>query len=282
MDFWNAVFVNPILNGIVWLSGVLGGNLGLSIIVVTAIVNLILLPLTIRQIRSSLQFQEIQQKLAPKIKKLQKKYGQDRRKLQEELAKLYREHGVSPTSGCLGSLLPLLIQFPIWIALYRSIFYVLAPTPESLIALSYHLYHSSSLFSLLPLESKFLWFDLGSPDIPLTLLVMGATWGLQKISTAKALDPQQRSTQRLMEIITPLFIGLICFYIPSALALYILVVDIFRMVVQYLVMRGERVKTALLKRAPSLQVPAMLKVRFLQKVRINPVGEKDHGGDEEH
>ncbi len=276
MDFWNAVFVNPILNGIVWLSGVLGGNLGLSIIAATVLVNFILLPLTIRQIRSSLQFQEMQQKLAPKIKKLQKKYGQDRRKLQEEIAKLYREHGVNPTSGCLGSLLPLLIQFPIWIALYRSIFYVLAPTPESLIALSYHLYHLPSLFSLLPLESKFLWFDLGSPDIPLLLLVMGATWGLQKISTVKALDPQQRSTQRLMEIITPLFIGLICLYIPSALALYILVVDIFRMVVQYLVMRGERAKAALLGRAPSLRAPAVL------KAKINPVGEKSHGGDEEH
>jgi len=87
-----------------------GLSYGLAIILVTIIIRIVILPLTIKQIRSSLVMSEIQ----PDVKKLQEKYKNDPQKSQEEMMKLYKERGASPFSGCL----PMLIQWPIFIALY--------------------------------------------------------------------------------------------------------------------------------------------------------------------
>jgi YidC/Oxa1 family membrane protein insertase len=96
-------------------------NFGLSIIVLTIIIRVILLPLGIKQIKSMQHMQAIQ----PKIKALQKKYKNDKQKQQEETMKLYKEAGVNPLGGCL----PLLLQFPILIAMY-SILRLSAPNAE--------------------------------------------------------------------------------------------------------------------------------------------------------
>ena len=85
---------------------------GLAIILLTVAVRLVMLPLTIKQTRS---MQEMQ-KLQPEVKRLQAKYkGGDRQKMNEEMMKLYKEHKVNPLGGCL----PLLLQLPIFLALYR-------------------------------------------------------------------------------------------------------------------------------------------------------------------
>lgn len=88
-------------------------NYGLAIIIFTVIVKLLLLPLTIKQLRSSAKMQEIQ----PKIQELNKRYKNDKEKLQQETMKLYSEHKYNPLSGCL----PLLIQLPILLSLYQVI-----------------------------------------------------------------------------------------------------------------------------------------------------------------
>ncbi|AGC69719.1 membrane protein insertase, YidC/Oxa1 family [Thermoclostridium stercorarium subsp. stercorarium DSM 8532] len=88
-------------------------NYGIALILFTLIVKLILLPLTIKQIRSSQKISEMQ----PEIDRIQKRYKNDKEKLNQELAKLYQEKGVNPLSGCL----PLFIQFPIIVALYYTI-----------------------------------------------------------------------------------------------------------------------------------------------------------------
>lgn len=87
---------------------------GLTIILLTVIVRLLLLPLTIKQTRSMREMQLIQ----PEVKKLQAKYKGNRQKLNEEMMKLYKEHNVNPFGGCL----PLLAQFPVFIALYRVLY----------------------------------------------------------------------------------------------------------------------------------------------------------------
>jgi YidC/Oxa1 family membrane protein insertase len=87
---------------------------GLTIILLTVIVRLLLFPLTIKQTRSMREMQMIQ----PEIKKLQAKYKGNRQKLNEEMMKLYKEHNVNPFGGCL----PLLLQFPVFIALYRVLY----------------------------------------------------------------------------------------------------------------------------------------------------------------
>ncbi len=89
------------------------GNYGLAIILFTIIVKLILLPLQIK----SQKAMKKQQKIQPIIQELQKKYANDQQKLQQEMMKIYKENNVSMTGGCL----PLLIQMPILLALYRVI-----------------------------------------------------------------------------------------------------------------------------------------------------------------
>lgn len=86
---------------------------GLAIILLTLTTRIVLLPLSIKQTRSMREMQVIQ----PQVKALQKKHRGDRQKLNEEMMKLYKEHGVNPLGGCL----PLLMQFPVLIALYQVI-----------------------------------------------------------------------------------------------------------------------------------------------------------------
>lgn len=91
----------------------LTGSAGISVIIFTILLRTILLPLTIKSVRSMSAMQEIQ----PKIKELQKKYAKDRQRLSQETMKLYQEHGVNPAAGCL----PMLLQMPIFFGLYFAI-----------------------------------------------------------------------------------------------------------------------------------------------------------------
>lgn len=88
-------------------------NYGVSLILFTIIIKLALLPLTVKQIKSTQKIQEIQ----PELDRIQKRYKNDKDKLNQEVVKLYQEKGVNPAAGCL----PLFIQFPIIIALYITI-----------------------------------------------------------------------------------------------------------------------------------------------------------------
>jgi YidC/Oxa1 family membrane protein insertase len=105
-----AQFKDIIFQLLVAIEGVVG-DWGLAIIVLTVMVRLLLMPLTIKQTKSMYEMQRIQ----PKIKELQKKYKDDKEKLQEETLKFYQENKVNPFGGCL----PLLLQMPLLIALYQ-------------------------------------------------------------------------------------------------------------------------------------------------------------------
>ncbi len=88
-------------------------NYGITIILLTIVIRLFLLPLGIKQIRSMQHMQLIQ----PKVKQIQQRYRQDKARQQEEIMKLYKEYGVNPFSGCW----PVLLQFPILIAMYSVV-----------------------------------------------------------------------------------------------------------------------------------------------------------------
>jgi YidC/Oxa1 family membrane protein insertase len=102
----------PFAAGLAAIYGLIG-SYGLAIVLLTIVVRAILLPLSIKQTKSMREMQRIQ----PEVKKLQAKYKGDRQKLNENMMALYKEHGVNPFGGCL----PLLMQFPVLIALYRVI-----------------------------------------------------------------------------------------------------------------------------------------------------------------
>jgi YidC/Oxa1 family membrane protein insertase len=227
MEVWNLIIANPVLNVLVALSHILGGNFGLAIIILTVIVRLITWPLAKRQLNSTKALQSMQ----PKIQVLQKKNGKNQQKLQQEMMKLYKEAGVNP----LGCLWPMLVQFPIWIALYQAIMGALATTPENLLDLAQRLYSWDVVSQAIPLSSKFLWLDLGQPDpyFILAIIVGGTMWIQQKMTQAPSVDPRQESTSRMMLLMMPLMFGFLTLMFPSGLALYWAVSNIITIVTQY-------------------------------------------------
>ena len=226
IEVWHLIIGTPVLNVLIALSHLLSGSFGLAIIALTIIVRLISWPLTKRQLKSSKALQDMQ----PKIQELQKKYGKNQQKLQQEMMKLYKEAGINP----LGCLWPMLVQFPIWIALYQAIMRALATTPENLLDLAHRLYSWDIVNQAIPLSSHFLWLDLGSSgDFILAIIVGGTMWVQQKMTQAPAVDPGQQSTSRMMTLMMPLMFGFITLMVPSGLALYWAVSNIIGIITQY-------------------------------------------------
>ena len=232
IEVWHLIIGNPILNVLIALSHILGGSFGLAIIALTVIVRLVSWPLTRRQLQSTKALQDMQ----PKIQELQKKYGKNQQKLQQEMMKLYKEAGVNP----LGCLWPMLMQLPVWIALYQAIMRALATTPEHLLDLAHRLYSWEVVRQAIPLSSRFLWLDLGQPDPYwiLAIVVGGTMWAQQKMTTAPSVDPRQQSTARMMTLMMPFMFGFLTLMFPSGLALYWAVSNIIGIITQYFVAGG--------------------------------------------
>ncbi|OGO02311.1 MAG: hypothetical protein A2Y91_00560 [Chloroflexi bacterium RBG_13_54_8] len=238
MEVFDLIFLKPILNFLILLSNILFHNFGLAIIMLTILVRLVILPLTLKQLRSSKKMSEAMKELQPKLQQLKKKYAKDPRKMQQEQMTLYKEAGISPL-GCLSSpmFVSTLIQLPIFIALYRAIIQALAVTPQDFLGLSQSLYSWPMVREALPVSGSFLWLNLGSPDpyFLIPILVMATMWISQKMISQPAADPQQQSMQNMMQIMMPLMFGFITFTLPAGLGLYFVVTSVFSIVVQYFV-----------------------------------------------
>jgi len=227
-DIWNIVILAPMINVLIIVSQYLFHNFGLAIIALTIVIRLATLPLTTKQAKATKSIQELQ----PKLAELQKKYARDRQKLAQEQMRLYKESGVNP-AGCM---LPMLIQMPIWIALFQSIIKVLAVIPEDFLSLSKFLYPTwSSVFTLVPLESRFLWLDLAVPDrfLILPILVGGTMWLQQKMSMPAVADPRQQAQSQMMLWMMPLMFAFFTLQFPSGLALYWVASNIISIIIQY-------------------------------------------------
>jgi YidC/Oxa1 family membrane protein insertase len=162
---------------------------GMAIIVMTIIIRTVLLPLNIKQTKSSMAMSKLQ----PEIKKLQEKYKNDPQKSQQEMMKLYKERGASPLSGCL----PMLIQWPIFIALY---------------------YVFNNLKGISGIH--FLWIkDLGKKDIILAVLSGLTTYFSSSLMMSSADSSQAKQTAN-MNIGMSVFMIFISWSLKSALVLY--------------------------------------------------------------
>ena len=181
-------FVVHILNAIY---GVVG-NYGIAIIIVTVLMRIIIFPLTLKQEKSMKKMRELQ----PELEKIKEKYKDNPQEYQQKTAELYRESGVNPLGGCL----PLLIQMPVFVALYWA-------------------------FSgnTIPADAKFLWFTLKQPDRLfmignfafnlLPILNVGVTYIQQKIMTSATSGQesnQQMQTMLYMMPLMMLFISIKC------------------------------------------------------------------------
>ncbi len=224
---WDTIIFQPVLNSLIALCSILFSNFGLTIIALTIIIRGCMYPLTTRQLRSTKAMQSLQ----PKLTELRQKYAKDKQRLAKEQMQLYKESGISP-AGCL---LPMLIQMPIWIALYQSIMMALAVAPEGLLNLSGYLYSWPVVHSMLPLGSKFLWLNLAEPNFFLAILVGVTMWVQQKMVTPATTDPKQRSMSGMMLWMMPLMFTFLSLQFPSGLALYWVTSNVISIVLQYFV-----------------------------------------------
>jgi YidC/Oxa1 family membrane protein insertase len=225
VNVWELIIQQPLINVLIVVASALWGNFGLSIIALTIFINLAMLPLTLSQIRSSKKMMDLQ----PKLSELQKKYAKDKQKLAQEQMKLYKDSGIKP-AGCL---LTMIIQLPVWIALYQSIMLTMAIHPEGLINLSRYLYPWGSVFAALPLSRSFLGLDLAQPNIILAVIVGVTQWVQQKMSQTPNPDPRQAQQNQMMLWMFPMVFTLISLSFPAGLPLYWVCNSLFRIVLQY-------------------------------------------------
>ena len=215
------------INSLVMLYYIFFNSFGVSILVFTIMVRVVMFPLTVRQSRQLKSMNAIQ----PKVKEIQAKYAKDRQRITQETMRIYKENGVNPI-GCLG---PLVIQFPIWIGLYQAILQTLPAAPDRLIGLSGHLYSwLPQVHQVIPLNSSFLWWDLALPDrTPVLPVLVGASMYLvQKMTAMPSADPRQASTNRMMLWMMPLMFGFFTMQFPSGLAIYWVVSNAVGVVIQ--------------------------------------------------
>ena len=130
-DFFNLVFINPIINILVAVYSVfsfihLPYALGFAIIGLTIVIRFILYPMTTAQLKASMKMQ----KIAPHLSKLKERHKGDAKKMQEETMRLYKEHGINPAAGCL----PVIMQMPIIWALYSVLQRMVTLKPDAVVA----------------------------------------------------------------------------------------------------------------------------------------------------
>jgi YidC/Oxa1 family membrane protein insertase len=255
--------MQPVINTLIVLTNYLFNNFGLAIIALTIIINGLMLLLTLKQVHSSKAMQALQ----PKLTELQKKYAKDKQRLAREQMRLYKESGVSP-AGCL---LPLLVQMPVWFALYQSIMRVLAVIPENLLGLSKYLYSWPVVYSTLPLQNKFLWLNLATGDMLLAILVGGTMWVQQKMVMTPTADPRQQSQANMMLWMMPMMFAFLTLSFPSGLALFWVTSNVIRIGIQYSVTGWG----GLVKSAPKKQIDRDKKY----KSRIAEVEKAPEGAD---
>jgi YidC/Oxa1 family membrane protein insertase len=222
---WETIIVNPFTNVLLMIYKLIGGDFGVAIILFTILIRLITHPLMASQIKGSTKMQEMQS--SKEWLEIQKKYKDDKEKLAQEQMKYYKEIGYNPLSSCL----PTVIQIPLIFGLYQSIMRALAPSPMQLLTLTRTVYPIFHIADLVPLNSKFLWMNLGQPEkiyifglaIPLLAIIVAITTYVQsKVTMPAAANPNDQSAMmgKMMALYMPLLLGYFALTFASGLAVY--------------------------------------------------------------
>ncbi|MCI0845121.1 MAG: membrane protein insertase YidC [Chloroflexi bacterium] len=233
---WTELIIRPMLNGLVVLYTMLFGQMGLAIITLTALIRLLTMPMTLKQLKQMRAMSSLQ----PKIKEIQDRFSRDKTRVSQETMRLYKEAGVSPF-GCLG---PMIIQMPVLIGLFRVLIQTVFSRPDDLVGLSEKLYTwipFVRIYEAAPLDSSFLWLDLARSDptnIIMPVLVFATTWVQQKMTMQPSTDPRQSGNQAMMLWMMPLMIAFFTFTLPSGLALYWVTSNLIGIAIQYFVTGG--------------------------------------------
>jgi|GEM_PF-217320 len=207
LDFgWWAVICKLLLSIMQFFYG-LFGNWGLAIIFLTVVVKVVLLPLTHKAMASA----ERMKKLQPQVTALREKYGEDRERLNMEMMKLYQTSKINPLGGCL----PLLLQMPVWFALFTTL------------RTSYEIYREPFFGPA--------WTDLTSKD---PTYILPISLGVSMIVMQKFQPQMLEKTQAfLFTWVMPVFFSFIMLNYPAGLALYIFVNNILSIAQQFALRR---------------------------------------------
>lgn len=235
-----SVVTDFMTNVLILIYSLVGKNFGIAIILFTVLIRLVTWPLNAQQMKSAKAMQELQND--KEWIAAQKKYAKDREKLAQEQFRIQRERGVNPFSSCL----PMLIQFPILFALIPAITYAIGSTPLSMLKLANSLYAFQDAAALVPLNSKFLWMDLGLPErtiifgaaIPVLALIVALTTYVQtKLTMPPSANPndQAAATGRIMSIQMPILLFFFSINYASGLAVYFVASNVLS-IVQYAMM----------------------------------------------
>ena len=236
-DIWNGIVAG--LNFLLQAFADFTGNYGVAIILLTVLVKLVLLPLTIKQTRSMIAMQKIQ----PEIKKLQEKYKDDKEKLSQEMMKFYKENKVNPLGGCL----PLILQMPVFFALFTVLRKYLLTPPTNIVGNTFQVLQKLPLYAQgtpasldaalnnVPFfkSASFLWIHnladstrIADPTFVLIILLAVTTWYSQKQVMT---DPRQKN----MMIIMPLITAFIGWSLPAGVVLYWLTTNTLQIIQQF-------------------------------------------------
>lgn len=205
---WFGWVASPLLIMLKWLHSFVG-NWGLAIIALTFIIKIVLWPLSYKSYKSMEQMRKIQ----PLMQKIREKYKDDKQRQNQEVMQLYKTYKVNPAGGCL----PILVQLPIFLGLYRALLYSIE-------------LRQATFIPTLPF-TDYVWLaDLSTKDpLYITPIVMGLTMLLQQRITPTTGDPMQAKIMMFMPIVfTFLFINF-----ASGLVLYWLVNNVLSIMQQY-------------------------------------------------
>lgn len=243
---WQTFIIQPMTNLLLWIYDLLGHGphtFGIAIILFTIVIRLITWPLNASQVKGAQAMQELQND--KDWQEIQKKYAKDREKLAQEQMRIYQEKGINPFASCL----PTLIQFPIIIGLYQSISRAMAATPLSMLQLARTVYPFLSVQNIIPLNSKFLWMNLGLPEgiplpfdvsflphgFPLLAIVVALTTYVQtKLTMPPSTNPNDQSAAMngTMSIYMPLMLGWFALNFASGISVYFITSNLLG-IVQY-------------------------------------------------
>lgn len=236
-------FLNPVFEAIGWLLAIFYSvipNLGVSIILLTATIMLLLYPLTAKQAKSMMAMQRVQ----PEIKKLQAKYKGDREKLNQEMMKFYQENKINPLAGCL----PLVVQLPIFFSLFQVLrdSYQYVPKDSALYSALCDAPAKCAKGIVNPQYFLGLNLQLSAVDahdglldaIPYFILVglVILTGFLQTRQSQKRTPVANKQMGTVMKVL-PIFFGLISIQFPSGLVLYFFVSNLWRLGQQEVIFR---------------------------------------------
>jgi len=208
---------------------------GFSIVILTVFINIIIFPLTLRQTRSTKRMQDAQ----PELQKLQKQHKDNKEELNKAVAELYKEKGINP----FGCIFPLIVQMPIWFALFRVLREPLVFLPEGS-NIGTFLSGNPPLFYRMDLQippSEAGTLIEKAPYLVLVLLVVLTALYQQKQITRKSDNPNNPQAKQMQTIgkIMPLFFGFISWTLPAGLVVYFLTGNIFRIGQQSLIVKLE-------------------------------------------